>query len=61
MSAGAVKGIEVLLIAGGLFWFAYAQMKALKKPSPGAERPETDHKGEEAARGTDDAEARDKS
>jgi hypothetical protein len=61
MSAGAVKGIEVLLIAGGLFWFAYAQMKALKKPSPGAEKPETDHASEAAPPGTDDAGIRDKS
>lgn len=43
MSAGAVKGLEVLLIAGGVFWFAYSQMKALKQPPPGLEKPEGEH------------------
>jgi hypothetical protein len=38
MSGGAIKGLEVLLIAGGVFWFAYAQMKALKQPTADAEK-----------------------
>ncbi|EGV20065.1 hypothetical protein [Thiocapsa marina] len=54
MSAGAVKGIEVLLIAGGLFWFAYSQMKALKQPTPGAAKAEAEHDGESAAQAAGD-------
>ncbi|WP_296805502.1 hypothetical protein [Thiocapsa sp.] len=61
MSAGAVKGIEVLLIAGGLFWFAYSQMKALKQPTPGAEKPKAEHEVESAAPAADDTSVRDKS
>lgn len=34
MSTGAVKGIEVLLIAGVIFWFAYSQLNALKQSKP---------------------------
>jgi hypothetical protein len=34
MSTGAVKGIEVLLIAGVVFWFAYSQLNALKQSKP---------------------------
>ncbi|MFB1488868.1 MULTISPECIES: hypothetical protein [unclassified Thiocapsa] len=60
MSAGAVKGIEVLLIAGGLFWFAYSQMKALKQPTHGAEKPEAEHEGESAAQSAAEEPSRDK-
>jgi hypothetical protein len=60
MSAGAVKGIEVLLIAGGLFWFAYSQMKALKQPPPGADKTEGEQEGESAAHTDDEATTRDK-
>jgi len=34
MSSGAVKGIEILLIAGVVFWFAYSQLNALKRSKP---------------------------
>jgi hypothetical protein len=61
MSAGAVKGLEVLLIAGGLFWFAYSQIKALKQPPPGGEKPETEYGDVSAARTSDDTPTRDKS
>jgi hypothetical protein len=60
MSAGAVKGIEVLLIAGGVFWFAYAQMTALKQPTPGAEKPGVEGEGKAAAQTADGEQARDK-
>jgi hypothetical protein len=36
MSTGAVKGLEVLLIAGVVFWFAYSQLNALKRTKPTA-------------------------
>ncbi|NCC28016.1 MAG: hypothetical protein EOM22_07690 [Gammaproteobacteria bacterium] len=61
MSAGAVKGIEVLLIAGGVFWFAYSQMKALKQPAPGAQTPEAEPEGESAAQTVAEESTRDKS
>jgi hypothetical protein len=61
MSGGAVKGIEVLLIAGGVFWFAYSQMKALKRPTPGAEKPGAEHKGESAGQTADEEPTHDKS
>ncbi|RKT44790.1 hypothetical protein [Thiocapsa rosea] len=60
MSAGAVKGIEVVLIAGGLFWFAYSQMKALKQPTPGAEKPEAEHEDDSAAQTAAEEPKRDK-
>jgi hypothetical protein len=58
MTGGAIKGLEVLLIAGGVFWFAYAQMKALKQPTPGAEKrsaetPEAGRDGEAEAQSKD--------
>jgi hypothetical protein len=31
MSSGALKGIEVVLIAGAVAWFAYSQLNALKR------------------------------
>jgi hypothetical protein len=34
MSTGAIKGLEVLLIAGAVFWFAYSQLNALKRDKP---------------------------
>jgi hypothetical protein len=36
MSTGAIKGVEVLLIAGVVFWFAYSQLNALKRTKPTA-------------------------
>ncbi|NCC28500.1 MAG: hypothetical protein EOM22_10240 [Gammaproteobacteria bacterium] len=60
MSAGAVKGIEVLLIAGGLFWFAYSQMKALKQPTVGVQKPEAEQEGESAAQTAAEEPTRDK-
>ncbi|NCC26972.1 MAG: hypothetical protein EOM22_02170 [Gammaproteobacteria bacterium] len=64
MSGGAIKGLEVLLIAGGVFWFAYTQMKALKQPTPGAEKqgaetPGTERDGEAETRSTDGDKPRD--
>lgn len=60
MSAGAVKGIEVLLIAGGVFWFAYSQMKALKQPTAGAQKPKAEQEGESAAQTAAEEPTRDK-
>lgn len=40
MSSGTLKGLEVILIAGLVFWFAYSQLKALKTTKP------TEHSGE---------------
>jgi hypothetical protein len=34
MSSGALKGIEVVLIAGLVGWFAYSQLRALKQDAP---------------------------
>jgi len=31
MSSGAIKGLEVLLIAGVVVWFAYSQLSALNR------------------------------
>lgn len=60
MSGGSIKGLEVLLIAGGVFWFAYSQMKALKQPTPGAETPRVDDERAAAAQTADGEQARDK-
>lgn len=43
MSSGALKGIEVILIAGVVFWFAYSQLTALKQSKPSdATKPPAD-------------------
>lgn len=34
MSSGSLKGLEVILIAGVVFWFAYSQLTALKRTKP---------------------------
>ncbi len=60
MSGGSIKGLEVLLIAGGVFWFAYSQMKALKQPTPGPEKPGGDGEGNAAAQTADGEQAPDK-
>ncbi len=47
MSTGAVKGIEVLLIAGAVFWFAYSQLNALKQSKPtGADKADSATEGQ---------------
>lgn len=61
MSGGSIKGLEVLLIAGGVFWFAYTQMKALKQPTPGPEKPGVDGEGKAASQTADEERARGKS
>jgi hypothetical protein len=47
MSTGAIKGLEVLLIAGVVFWFAYSQLNALKRTKPTATE-DTENTQEEA-------------
>jgi hypothetical protein len=61
MSGGSIKGLEVLLIAGGVFWFAYAQMKALKQPTPGSEQPGGEDEGTATSQTADGEQARNKS
>ncbi len=61
MSGGSIKGLEVLLIAGGVFWFAYAQMKALKQATPGPEKPGVKDEGTAASQTADGEQARSKS
>ncbi len=34
MSSGSLKGLELVLIVGVVFWFAYSQLNALKRTKP---------------------------
>lgn len=47
MSSGSLKGLEVVLIAGLVFWFAYSQLNALKRSKP-TDSPSTDEETKEA-------------
>lgn len=40
MSSSAIKGLEVLVIAGVVFWFAYSQLKGLNRTKEPAARNE---------------------
>jgi hypothetical protein len=60
MSGGTIKGLEVLLIAGGVFWFAYVQIKALKQPTPGTEKPGSEREGEAAVKAEGGEKVRDR-
>ena len=48
MSSGSLKGLEVLLIAGVVFWFAYSQLNALKRDKPTKTETETKEPQEQA-------------
>ncbi len=54
MSSGAVKGIEVLLIAGVVFWFAYSQLNALKQSKPTDNDNDNDNDNDKAGSATEE-------
>jgi hypothetical protein len=53
MSSGALKGIEVVLIAGLVGWFAYSQLRALKQDDT-KRPPSKDTPSAHASGGTED-------